>query len=321
MPHRSEQPDPPSLQGKLARGGGEVAARVEPKAALGGEWVSSDPDPPAHAIIVPFYNEAENVPSLLAEIASELSRLGASTQGGANHEVLLVDDGSTDATGSLLAQGCVARPGWRVLRFSRNAGQAAALYAGMRAARAGRLILLDGDGQNAPADIPALLALLDAGADLAVGVRARRQDHWGRRVASRVAKAVRRRLLGDGVRDTGCGLKAMRREVVGALIPIRTLYSFIPALAVAGGFRVAETEVSHRPRTGGRSHYSVRRFLGWPLLDLLGVWWFTHRRASVPGLTAAGNGSATVGGAAPGNVVPARLAGRLSVASGPPGPA
>ena len=95
---------------------------------------------------------------------------------------------------------------------------------------------------------------------------------------SRTANVVRRRFLRDGVSDTGCGLKALRREVVEALIPIRTLYSFIPALVAGAGFRVAEIPVTHRPRRGGDSKYGVRRFLFWPLLDMLGVWWFLHRR-------------------------------------------
>jgi hypothetical protein len=122
---------------------------------------------------------------------------------------------------------------------------------------------------------------LGAGADLAVGIRVDRQDAWARRVMSRLANTVRKRLLRDGVRDTGCGLKAMRREVAAALIPMRTLYSFIPALAAGAGFHVAEIPVGHRPRLAGESKYGVRRFLFWPLLDMLGVWWFNRRRCPV----------------------------------------
>ena len=165
-----------------------------------------------------------------------------------------------------------------------NFGQAAALYAGINLARGHRLVLLDGDGQNDPADIPRLLAALDAGADLAVGVRTRRRDSWQRRLMSRVANSVRRRILRDGVRDTGCGLKAMKREVIDALIPVRTLYSFIPALAVAAGFRVVETVVNHRVRRGGESKYGLRHFWYWPLLDMFGIWWFSHRRCPTSSL-------------------------------------
>ena len=144
-------------------------------------------------------------------------------------------------------------------------------------------MLLDGDGQNDPADIPRLLALIATGADLAVGVRVKRRDDWRRRLMSKIANKVRKRFLRDGVSDTGCGLKALRREVIEALIPLRTLYSFIPALVAGAGFRVAEVPVTHRPRRGGDSKYGVRRFLFWPLLDMLGVWWFLHRRCPTDG--------------------------------------
>ena len=116
------------------------------------------------------------------------------------------------------------------------------------------------------------------GADLVVGVRQGRQDSRLRLVMSRVANTIRSRVLRDGVRDTGCGLKAMRREVVDALIPIRTLYSFIPALAVAAGHRVVECPVQHRSRQAGTAHYGLRAFAWRPLLDMVGVWWFTRRR-------------------------------------------
>ncbi len=165
---------------------------------------------------------------LVAELDEALTRLAVKSDSKANCEVLLVDDGSLDDTGQLLDRSCATRPGWRVLHLLGNHGQAAALYIGMHATSAPRLILLDGDGQNDPADIP--------------------------------------------------------REVVAALIPIRTLYSFIPSLAAAAGFRVAEIVVSHRPRRGGAANYSVRRFLIWPLVDLLGILWFANRRFAPPEL-------------------------------------
>jgi dolichol-phosphate mannosyltransferase len=138
---------------------------------------------------------------------------------------------------------------------------------------------MDGDGQNDPADIARLLCALEKGADLVVGVRVGRHDHLGRRMLSRVANIVRNWVLHDGVSDAGCGLKAMRREVVSGLLPIRTLYSFIPALAAAAGFRVVEIPIHHRPRRAGHSKYSVIIFLqGWPLVDLIGVWWLSRCR-------------------------------------------
>jgi dolichol-phosphate mannosyltransferase len=240
----------------------------------------SHPDPPAgqtgslpaYSVVIPFYNEEENVGPLLSELEAALSALGAS------YEVLLIDDGSADATHERLSRIASAWPQCRVFRFRRNQGQAAALYFGMRLARAPVIITLDGDGQNLPADIPRLLARLDE-ADLVAGVRTDRRDSAARRAASRIANAVRARLLHDGVADTGCGLKVVRREVVAEFIPIATLYSFMPALAVAAGFRVVEQPVGHRRRLGGDSKYGLRRFLWRPALDMLGVWWFTRRRS------------------------------------------
>jgi dolichol-phosphate mannosyltransferase len=136
---------------------------------------------------------------------------------------------------------------------------------------------MDGDGQNCPADVPGLLAGR-GNADMIVGIRQNRQDSWLRRKISRLANAVRSRILGDGMRDGGCALKVFRREVVSSFIPIRTLYSFMPAMAVAAGFRVVEAPVTHRARGGGKSNYGLQVFLWRPVLDLLGVWWFSRRR-------------------------------------------
>ena len=240
---------------------------------------------PAVSVIVPFFNEEEGIAVLIDELHDAVYKLerGDGQVPRQSCEVLLINDGSTDRTTELLTRACLRRPGWRTVEFSHNRGQAAALYAGLKMASGKHLVLLDGDGQNDPADIPRLLALIAAGADLVVGVRVQRRDDWRRRWMSRIANKVRRWFLRDGVSDTGCGLKALRREAVEALIPIRTLYSFIPALVASAGFRVAEVPVSHRPRCGGHSNYGVRRFLFWPLLDLFGVWWFIHRRCPTDG--------------------------------------
>jgi len=237
------------------------------------------PPGPAISVVVPFFNEAENIHAFVAELAACLDEVEASH---GRVEVLLVDDGSSDGTPYALEDACRTRVGWRALRFLKNCGQAAALYHGMKAAHGERIVLLDGDGQNDPADIPKLLALLDRGADLAVGIRASRKDNLRRKLISRLANAIRSRFLRDGVQDSGCGLKVMRREVVAALIPIRTLYSFIPALVASAGFRIAETAVTHRPRIGGKSNYGLRRFLIWPVLDMLGLSWFIQRRCPSP---------------------------------------
>lgn len=230
---------------------------------------------PELSVVIPFYNEESCATFVLDEVRSALDPLGL------RYEVLAVDDGSTDGTPAALASAARDDPRLRVLSWTPNRGQAAALYRGLRAARSPVLATMDGDGQNDPAEIPSLLALLTT-ADMVVGIRAARRDSWLRRRMSRLANAVRGRLLHDHVRDSGCALKVFRREVVDSFIPIQTLYSFMPALAVAAGFRVAQQEVRHRPRRGGASSYGLWKFLWRPLLDLLGVWWFTRRRFAPP---------------------------------------
>jgi glycosyltransferase involved in cell wall biosynthesis len=228
---------------------------------------------PAYSVVIPFYNEEANARALLCELAVVLEDLGRP------YEVILVEDGSTDGTRDVLAAIAASWPQCRIIGFAQNQGQAAALYCGMRLARGPVVVTLDGDGQNVPADIPRLLARLHAGdADIVAGVRVDRHDSILRLGMSRLANAVRSRVLGDGVADTGCGLKAMRREVAAELIPIDTVYSFMPALAVAAGFRVVQEPVAHRPRVGGDSKYGFGRFFWRPALDMLGVCWFTHRR-------------------------------------------
>jgi len=164
-----------------------------------------------------------------------------------------------------------------LIRLSRNSGQAAALYHGMKCARGNVVILMDGDGQNDPRDLPKLLGPLDQ-FDMVVGIRVNRQDSLVRRKMSLLANAIRGRILKDGVTDTGCGIKAFHRRVIEAFIPIRTLYSFMPALAISAGFSLRQVPVHHRARKGGKSKYGVRQFLWRPLLDLFGVWWFLRRR-------------------------------------------
>jgi glycosyltransferase involved in cell wall biosynthesis len=231
-------------------------------------------EPPRFSVVIPFFNEAQNVAWLLEEVRCAMDALGG------EYEVVCVDDGSTDTTGTELGRVSRVWARCRVIALAHNQGQAAALLAGIGAACGAVLITMDGDGQNDPADIPRLLARLE-GCDMVVGVRARRADSPVRRTMSRVANSVRGQFLRDGVSDTGCALKAFRREVVSAFLPIRTLYSFMPALAVAAGFRVTEQAVHHRPRTAGKSNYGLRAMLWRPLLDMLGVWWFTQRRVRV----------------------------------------
>lgn len=226
---------------------------------------------PVFSIVVPFFNEEENVSALLLELRTALDALKDP------YEVIVVDDGSTDGTAGALKRAGEDWSECRVVSFARNRGQAAALLSAFDRAKGNVLVTLDGDGQNDPADICHLLEQLDR-ADMVAGVRARRQDSTLRRAMSRLANAVRGRVLRDGVSDTGCALKAFRREVVASFIPIRTLYSFMPALAVAAGFRVVELAVNHRPRRAGESKYGLVAMLWRPLIDMIGIAWYARRR-------------------------------------------
>ena len=238
---------------------------------------NSPPAAPVYSVVVPFYNEAEAAALLIAEIERAMQSLGEPW------ELLMVDDGSRDATGEILQQAAGNSANYRHLRLPKNRGQAAALAVGLERARGRFVVTLDGDGQNDPADIPALLPLLDS-ADMVVGIRTGRRDSWLRRAMSKFANSIRGRLLDDRMQDSGCALKVFRREVVPVLLPLKTLYSFMPAMAKAGGFRLAELPVSHRPRQGGTSSYGFVAFLWKPAVDLVGIWWFRKRSFALRGV-------------------------------------
>ncbi len=224
--------------------------------------------PLALSVVVPLYNEEENVPILQAELATVLA--------GIEHEILFVDDGSTDGTLASLTNS----PTTRVLRFEKNAGQSAAIYAGANAARGAVVVLLDGDLQNDPADIPRLLAEIERGADLVCGYRARRRDTLVKRLTSRIANFVRSRFTKDGVRDTGCTLKAMRRECVRTLVPFKGMHRFIPALVKGAGYRLVEIPVNHRARQYGQSKYGLGNRAVRATIDMFGVRWLLSRQLS-----------------------------------------
>jgi dolichol-phosphate mannosyltransferase len=223
-------------------------------------------DYPAVSVIIPVYNEEENVPILQAELRAALR--------GADHEFIFVDDGSADRT----VERIEAAPNLRVIRFEKNAGQSAAIYAGLQAARGAILVLIDGDLQNDPADIPKLVGEVSRGADLVCGYRAQRRDTRIKRLTSRIANAVRSRYTKDGVRDTGCTLKAMRRECVGALVPFKGMHRFIPALIKDAGYRLVEITVNHRPRRFGQTKYGLGNRAVRATIDMFGVRWLLSRR-------------------------------------------
>jgi len=223
-------------------------------------------DSPAVSVIVPVYNEEENVPILQAELRAALR--------GIEHEFIFVDDGSADRT----VERIEAAPNLRVIRFEKNAGQSAAMYAGLQAAHGAILVLIDGDLQNDPADIPKLIEEISRGADLVCGYRAQRRDTLAKRLTSRVANAVRSRYTKDGVRDTGCTLKAMRRECVAVLFPFKGMHRFIPALIKDAGYQLVEIPVNHRPRRFGQTKYGLGNRAVRATMDMFGVRWLLSRR-------------------------------------------
>ena len=229
------------------------------------------------SIVVPFHNEESSLLGVLSECLDTLDQLPA-----LRSEIVAVNDGSEDSCGAILTSLAVREPRLRVITFLRNRGQAAALYTGLHAARGQIVGTLDGDGQNNPADFPVLLRQLEeSGVDMVTGVRIKRRDSRMRRWMSRIANHIRGAFLNDGVSDSGCAIKVFRRSVVDSLIPLQTLYSFIPALARAGGHTIVECPVDHRERHGGETHYGLGVFLWRPLVDMMGVWWFTKRRFEI----------------------------------------
>ncbi len=218
------------------------------------------------SVVIPLYNEEENIPILQRELNAALA--------GHEHEILFVDDCSTDATLARIER----TPEVRVLEFAENAGQSAAMYAGIHAARGDIILLMDGDLQNDPADIPRLLAEIEIGADLVCGYRAKRKDTLSKKITSRVANFVRSRFTGDGVRDTGCTLKAMRRDCRQALVPFYGMHRFIPALVKGAGYRIVEIPVNHRPRTFGVSKYGFGSRAMKATTDMFAVRWLLSRQ-------------------------------------------
>jgi dolichol-phosphate mannosyltransferase len=237
---------------------------------------------PELSVVVPVCNEAGNVAPLAREVAATLA--------GRAFELVFVDDGSTDGTADAVRAARREVPQVRLIRHARRSGQSAAVLSGVRAARADWVATLDGDGQNDPADIPALAAARDAArrsdpaVRLVMGHRTTRRDSWLKRVSSRVANGVRGRLLGDGTPDTGCGIKLMHRPTFLELPFFDHQHRFLPALYQQHGARVISVPVNHRPRTRGTSKYGLHNRLWVGIVDLFGVMWLRAR--SRPGLAA-----------------------------------
>ena len=225
----------------------------------------------AVSIVVPFFNEEECVEFVLKEIKEQQPE----------SEIIAVDDGSSDATWERMNRVGGVTP----LRLVENRGQSAALFAGLRYASGDICVMLDGDGQNDPADIEKLVDLLLAGeGDAAFGRRAVRKDTWSRRAASRIANRVRRTFIQDGISDTGCSLKAIRKDHVDLLVPFNGLHRFLPAIFTHAGLQIIEVDVNHRERKAGESKYTNldRAIRG--IYDLVGVCWLLKRKVILPGI-------------------------------------
>ena len=221
------------------------------------------------SVVIPLYNEEDNIATLQQELDSALA--------GIDHEIVFVDDGSKDQTVARVQR----RPEVRLLEFEKNTGQSAAMYAGIHAAKGDVIVLLDGDLQNDPADIPKLLAEIERGADLVCGYRAKRKDTFSKRLTSRFANFVRSRFTKDGVRDTGCTLKAMRRECREALVPFYGMHRFIPALVKGMGYKLVEIPVNHRPRVAGVSKYGFGNRALKATMDMFAVRWMLSRQVKI----------------------------------------
>jgi dolichol-phosphate mannosyltransferase len=229
---------------------------------------------PEVSVVIPVLNEADNVEPLAREIAAALA--------GRPYEILFIDDGSTDATAAtvLRLRDAGVAP-LRLLRHSRRSGQSAGVCTGVAHARADWVATLDGDGQNDPADIPALIAAREAGeADgvrLVMGNRVSRKDTWRRHLQSRIANGVRGRMLKDGTPDTGCGIKLFDRSEFLTLPQFDHMHRFLPALFQRRGARVVSVPVNHRPRQRGQSKYGMFDRLWVGIVDIFGVMWLARR--------------------------------------------
>ena len=219
------------------------------------------------SIVIPFFNEEESVEAVLREVQ----------QTNPEAEIIAVDDGSRDQTATRIRQQTKVR----LISFPRNLGQSAALYAGLAHAATEVCVMMDGDGQNDPADISRLASQLSR-ADVVCGYREQRQDSWSRRAASRFANRIRQAVLKDGIRDTGCTLKAMRTADVRHLVPFNGLHRFLPALLRNAGLRIVEVPVNHRPRKFGASKYTMAKRAWRGLYDLIGVRWLLARQIPWP---------------------------------------
>ncbi len=223
------------------------------------------------SIVVPVYNEEDNILPLAREIAAAMQKQGRT------YEILFVDDASTDGTWDKVLEARRQDPRTRGVRHRRNAGQSAALWTGLQLTASPIVGTLDGDLQNDPADLPRLLAELE-NCDFVCGVRTRRQDTFIRRASSGIARKARKWVLGIDFRDSGCGLRAFKRSALNGVFPFDGLHRFLPILVHGSGATTREVPINHRPRMAGVSKYGVWNRLGRGILDLFAIAWYQRRR-------------------------------------------
>lgn len=226
---------------------------------------------PQLSIIVPVFNEAENVLPMAREVAAAMQSAVLP------YELVFVDDASTDATWQKVLEARKADPRVRGLRHARNSGQSAAVWTGIRGTQSPLIATLDGDLQNDPADLPHMIAELER-ADFVCGKRLRRNDSFVRRASSKIARAFRMRALKSDFEDTGCAIRVFKRSAVEDLMPFNGIHRFLPILAHANGARTIEVPVNHRERVAGVSKYGIGNRLWRGIFDLIGVNWYLKRR-------------------------------------------
>ena len=223
------------------------------------------------SIVCPFYNEKENLKELYPRLKKVVEKFTEAW------EMIFVDDGSTDGGADFLKSMCRTEKAVRLIELDRNYGLTTALYAGLQAAKGNIVATLDADLQNPPEEIPRLLALMED-ADMVTGVRKRRRDPWIKKLSSKIANQIRRRVTGDTMEDVGCSLRVFRKEALRAFHPFRGMHRFFLTLAEAEGFRIKQIPVAHEPRRFGRSKYGLwNRILG-PLQDLCAVRWMLRKK-------------------------------------------
>jgi glycosyltransferase involved in cell wall biosynthesis len=223
------------------------------------------------SVVVPVDNEEANLPILISKLVGVFNRLGSV------HEMILVDDGSSDGSRKILKEMASRIPSLRVVPLKQNRGLSTALLAGMREARGKIIVTLDSDLQNDPEDIPRLLDYLDR-YDMATGWRQKREDPWLKRIASRVGNSVRNRLSGERINDSACTLRVFKRECLQDIPIFNGMHRFMSTLVKMRGYRIVEVPVTHHPRKYGESKYNIRNRLWRSFVDLLAVRWMKKRR-------------------------------------------